>query len=549
MFELRPYQREAVENTLLKWSAGIRAGLIVLPTGTGKSLVIAELCKRARAANDRVLVVTDSGELVDQNSAELAKLWPDAAFGINAAGLGRRDTKEPIIFANIASVYKDPGALGRRSTVLVDEAHMIPHKDTGMYHQLFAALRHAAPEMRIVGLTATAYRLSSGRLDEAYGDQKPLFEEIFFEKPITYFFEEGFLSPLITRPGRQELKTTGVKVRGDFVIRDLDREVNIDAITERCVAEMYSMGSDRKRWLSFGVSVSHASRIAHYVAAGGRACGVVSADEKRCGVFEIKDGLVDFSQTPRDALIEMFRAGRIPAISNYGVLTKGFNVREIDLIGLFRPTLSPGLFIQMIGRGTRTAEGKSNCLVLDFARNLERHGPIDLIDGRKKPSRGGRGREKLVKLCKSCNAYAALTATVCDACGAAFPPPAVKITAKASTAPILSGQQLTPGIAVEGVGHKQYISRKGQNEVFRIDYHLGNQTAHEYIIFNTSQARLRAQARKWWAQHAIAEQEQVPSTAAEAMQRLGLLQYPKRVDVRHLGDDPTAPLQVVRKYF
>src|SRR5262245_45117912 len=167
MFELRPYQHQALDALEAYWKSGGRNPLLSLATATGKSLLIAWLIREVltRFPRLRVLVLVHVQELLDQNLEHLLDLWPDAPIGVNCAAFNRRDWDQQIIFASIQSVFRSPEKLGSRDLCLIDESHLVPHEGAGMYRSLFATLQGLVPDMRVCGLSATPFRLDSGRLD------------------------------------------------------------------------------------------------------------------------------------------------------------------------------------------------------------------------------------------------------------------------------------------------------------------------------------------------------------------------------------------------
>jgi DNA repair protein RadD len=182
MFELRPYQQEALAALEKFWSRGGGNPLVVMATATGKSVVIAHLIRdiSRRYPTLRVLVVTHALELIRQDIEPLLALWPDAPVGINSAGIGQREWDAPIVFAGVQSIWRNAARLGSRHLVLVDEAHLVPHDGDGMYRSLIAELRALVPpgDMRVAGFSATPFRLDSGRLDEGEGK---IFDAVVFD--------------------------------------------------------------------------------------------------------------------------------------------------------------------------------------------------------------------------------------------------------------------------------------------------------------------------------------------------------------------------------
>ncbi|MGY2051410.1 DEAD/DEAH box helicase [Methylobacterium sp. JK268] len=405
MLELRDYQRASLDalRAAFEGRAGppLRAGLIVLPTGAGKALVIAALAREtlARAPGTRIAIVTHSRELVAQNHRELLGYWPEAPAGIFSAGLGRREAAAPVLVCGIQSVWDKVAALGPRDLVIVDEAHLIPRAAETRYGRFLGELRALAPGMRVVGLTATPYRLDSGRLDEGEGR---LFERIVHEVTVGALIARGTLAPLISKATATALDVTGVGRRGgDYIPGELEAAVNRDWITCAAVEEMVAFGRGRRAWLAFCAGRAHAQAVRDAVRAAGIACETVAGDTPK---------------RARDRIVADFRAGRIRCLTSVDVLTTGFNVPEVDLVALLRPTQSTGLYVQQVGRALRRAPGKEDALILDYAGLVRLHGPVDSVNARSASATRGRDGEVRAKPCPSCGALVALNASTCDAC-------------------------------------------------------------------------------------------------------------------------------------
>ena len=367
MFELRPYQQEALAALEKYWSRGGGNPLVVMATATGKSVIIAHLIRDVsqRYPALRVLVVTHTLELVEQDVEHLLALWPDAPIGINSAGIGQREWDAPIIFAGVQSVWRNAGRLGPRHLVLIDEAHLVPHDGDGMYRSLLSELRALAPAdgMRIAGFSATPFRLDSGRLDEGEGK---IFDNVVFDYDVGRGIREGWLSPLTSKATSIEINISGVGRRGgEFIAGELERAADDNAVIAAACDEIVARGVDRRSWLVFCCGVLHAHHVCDALRMRGVACRVVTGETPL---------------TEREDSIAAFKAGTIRCLVNVNVLTTGFNAPQVDLLAMLRPTLSTGLFVQMVGRGTRKADGKVNCLILDFAGNCRRHGPVDQVD-------------------------------------------------------------------------------------------------------------------------------------------------------------------------
>ena len=379
MFELRPYQQEALAALEKYWSRGGGNPLVVMATATGKSVIIAHLIRDVsqRYPALRVLVVTHTLELVEQDVEHLLALWPDAPIGINSAGIGQREWDAPIIFAGVQSVWRNAGRLGPRHLVLIDEAHLVPHDGDGMYRSLLSELRALAPAggMRIAGFSATPFRLDSGRLDEGEGK---IFDDVVFDYDVGRGIREGWLSPLTSKATKIEINVSNVGRRGgEFIAGELERAADDNAVIAAACDEIVARGVDRRSWLVFCCGVLHAHHVCDALRMRGVACRVVTGETPL---------------TEREDSIAMFKAGMVRCLVNVNVLTTGFDAPRIDLLAMLRPTLSTGLYVQMVGRGTRKADGKVNCLILDFAGNCRtaRTGGPGRHQARRQQQRGRR---------------------------------------------------------------------------------------------------------------------------------------------------------------
>jgi DNA repair protein RadD len=519
MLELRPYQRESIDALFTYWAAGKGNGLLVLPTGAGKSLVLAALCQEVLRdyPSLRIGIVTHVRELIQQNYLELLKLWPQAPAGIYSAGIGRRDARAQILFCGIQSVWNKVDALGAFDLLLVDEAHLIPPNTETTYGKFISRLRDETPDMRIVGLTATPYRLGSGLLHRG---KDRIFEDIVYEANVADLIDQGYLSPLVSKATVQQLDVSGVQKRGgEFVPGALEIAVDKEWITRAAVDEIAQFGADRKAWLAFCTGVSHATNVRDAIRAKGFSCETVTGDTPK---------------GERDRIIQQFRAGQIRCLTSVGVLGTGFNVPHTDLIALLRPTASAGLYIQQVGRGLRLAPGKDNCLVLDFAGNVKRHGPIDTVTvaGAANAKDPDAEKQVLAKACPTCATLAALNAASCPSCGYLWPlkeePPKHEATADANSA-ILSKAAPT-WISVDSA--RYYVHRKdGSPDSVRVEYQCGFTIHKEWVCFSHS-GYARQKAEGWWWR---AAGSQVPRSTEEALTRVSECKAPTAIQVRPSG--------------
>ena len=366
------------------------------------------------------------------------------------------------------------------------------------------------PALKVIGLTATPFRTGSGMLHEG---KDALFTDIAYEAPVRDLIDAGFLSPLISKQPATRLDVSKVGTRaGDFIARDLAAAVDQDATTRAAVTEIITHGKDRKSWLAFCSGVDHARHVAEEFARQGITCRTIFGDTPK---------------EERDAIIAAFKRSEIRALASMGVLTTWFNAPAVDLIALLRPTKSAGLYVQMVGRGTRLAPDKENCLVLDFAGNVRRHGPIDLVRP-KRPGDGG-GGEAPTKVCPECDSIMALSATECPDCGYVFPAREVKIAPTAATLPVLSPK--VQWLSVHGVYYSRH-DKLGGRPSMKVTYSCGLKSYNEWVCVE-HQGYARQKALEWWRKRAPGFQ--MPRTVDDAIAQAGQLTRPTAISVRPSG--------------
>jgi DNA repair protein RadD len=221
-------------------------------------------------------------------------------------------------------------------------------------------------------------------------------------------------------------------------------------------------GAERKAWLIFASGINHANML---------------ADELE--LYHVPSAVVtgENDMKERTAKIEDFKAGRIRALINVNVLTTGFNVRHVDLVALVRATASPGLYVQAVGRGTRTADGKTNCLLLDYGQNVERHGLLDQV----KPKAKGAGEgEAPVKKCPHCETYNPISALVCIECGEAFPPRELNHGTHAYKGAVTSDQVQIVWADVDHVSYSRH-RKEGKPDSIKVSYLCGFIMVNEWL--------------------------------------------------------------------
>lgn len=496
--ELRPYQRDAVDAVYEFLRRRDDNPCVVIPTGGGKTPVIATMCRDAvNLWNGRVVILAHVKELLEQAADKLRTIAPDVPVGIYSAGLKRKDLGYSVTIAGIQSIYQRACDLGLVDLVIVDEAHLIPPDGEGMYRQFLADAKVVNPNVRVIGLTATPFRMKTGTIC----DPENFLNEICFEIGVRELIVQGWFSQLRTKAGAAKVDTSELHVRGgEFIAGEVEDLMDTDALVDAACAEVVEHTNDRRSVLIFTSGVRHGEHVTRVLRERhGVGCGFVEGN------------------TPtreRDDTIARFKRGELKYLANVNVLTTGFDAPNVDCVALLRPTLSPGLYYQMVGRGFRLHPGKDDCLVLDFGGNVLRHGPVDQIKVREPDSTGG---EAPAKECPQCHAVIAAGYATCPECGYEFPPPErQKHDATASSEGILSGQTSRWDEQVTDVSYHVHYKRDDPEAppTMRVEYQCGfNRWFREWVCFeHTGYARQKAEA--WWRARS---REAVPATVDEAV--------------------------------
>jgi DNA repair protein RadD len=522
MLTLRPYQEEAKSSVYGHLRTRDDNPCVVIPTAGGKTPVIASISKDAVGLwNGRVLVLAHVKELLEQTADKLNAMCPEVRFGVYSAGLRRRDTTHPVIVAGIQSVYRRACELDAFDLILIDEAHLIPPDGDGMYQQFLAEARVVNPNVRIIGFTATPFRLKTGPICTPEG----YLNHICFEVGIRELIRDGFLCGLTTKLGAAKVETGALHVRaGEFVPSEIEDLMDDDALVEAACTEIVEQTGNRNAVLIFASGVRHGEHIVRvFIEQHGIHCGFVTGD------------------TPakeRDATLALFKSGGLKYLCNVNVLTTGFDAPHIDCVALLRPTLSAGLYYQMVGRGFRLHPSKTNCLILDFGGNVMRHGPVDQIRVQKRNAGDG---QAVVKECPACHVVIAAGYAKCPECGYAFPPPdRAKHAVKASDASILAAQIVTKKYPVLDVFyhvHRKHGADEDAPRSMRVDYKVEyNSFKSEWICFE-HEGYARQKAAAWWRRRSP---DPIPATAKDAVMiaNNGGVAHTTAITVRTIsGDD------------
>ncbi len=486
IFEIRAYQTEAREAVHKHICEKETNPCVVLPTGSGKSVVMADIIRKWSTQSPwvRGCILAHRKELVSQNAEKLRIAYSGenhaADIGVFSAGLGRRDYDSPILFASIDSIYKKAGEFQPFDFLFVDEAHRIPPSGEGKYRTFINECKRFNPKLRVVGWTATPFRMGCG--DICHRDH--ILNEVCYEAGITELIDQGYLCDLRSKVGTIQPKLADVKRNsgGDFITKSLAAATNKQQIIRGAVKEAvwFIREYKRKSVIFFCVDIEH--------------CNLVSEELKKHGVH----APTVTGKTPkevRDKLIGDFKAKRVNAVCNVNVLTEGFDAPHIDCIVLLRPTLSPGLFSQMVGRGLRPDVSKLFCLVLDYGMCIDTHGPIDTLGG----------EHPAMAICSECREFFSRAVRICPGCGWEIPKKQVEIMDRADAERKMHALQASKKSILSGVPEVRKVdevyvnvhTKEGGRTSLRVQYRCGVSMFREWICLDHP-GYPGINAHAWW---------------------------------------------------
>jgi DNA repair protein RadD len=526
--QLRAYQQLEIIDPLMAYLCEHDGDpLVAAPTGVGKSLAINGFVKQSLEADPslRFLIVTHTKEVIAQNAQSMLDFWRAAPIGCYSAGLSQFDTRKPIIYAGIQSVYKRAEEFGIVDGLICDEAHTISPRESTMWQTFIRDLRRINPNIRVIGFTATPFRQGTGTLVEG-GIFTKIVVDLTTTERINQFVAEGYLCPLISKKPAMEIDITNVKMKGgEFDEHELAAVTDRDDLNRAVVAECIRQGADRKHWLVFATGTTHAAHLLERFRAAGITCETI-------------DGTMPEAERTRligdkaKGIQGAFQKGQFRALINIGVLTTGFDFPAIDMIVLVRATQSTGLYVQILGRGTRPAPEKSNCKVLDFGSNITRLGPFNapILPRPRKKGDASVG-EAPVKACPECGTYVHTRTTECEHCGFVFPPPS-HLDQTASQAKVMVDSAVAPVTAIMDVLSTHYseqLSKQpGWGSLVKVSYGDLVNTLHEFFFPEAPLEWKRKEFNKFWI--TAGGQVPVPSTAEQFIERARKeLKAPKKV--------------------
>lgn len=510
---LRWYQSEAIDAVYDYLCNKQGNPIIALPTGTGKSYVIAELTRlmMVHFRSMRIINLTHVKELIVQNMLELKGIWPAAPVGVYSASVGKKEHHYPITFAGIGTIHNKTALFGKIDLLIIDECHLVSQHESTMYRKFVDKLTKINPHLRVIGLTATAWRLSSGHLT-----QSGLFTDVCYDLTTPHAFTrlmaDGYLVPLVPKRTRLQYDMSCVHtIGGDYKQDEMQQAIDVDQLTIEAVREIIAQAKDRKHVLIFAAGVAHAEHVTE---------ALTRMD------FENKTAFVHsrISGDERDDRIKAFKAGKLKYLVNNTILTTGFNFPALDMIVVLFATKSASKWVQVLGRGTRPAPGKNNCLVLDFAGNTQRLGPINdpYIPDKKKKG----GGVAPVKLCPECDTYNHASATVCAECGHKFLRE-YKFNTTAATDRLISGDApQVEDFDVDRVAYSRH-EKPGSYPSLLVSYYCGLRVFKEWVCLEHP-TRVKNIAHRWWRTRT---EMPIPSHVEEALENTHKLQKPARIKV------------------
>ncbi|WP_445425343.1 MULTISPECIES: DEAD/DEAH box helicase family protein [unclassified Alishewanella] len=356
--QLRDYQQQAVNAAISHFQQRSASAVLVLPTGAGKSIVIAELARRAKG---RVLILTHVKELVAQNAEKVAVLTAKAS--IYAAGLQQKDASAKTVVASVQSAVRNLDAFASAfSLVIIDECHRVSLSTDSQYQQLLSQLKQHNPEIKLLGLTATPFRLGSGWIYRQHyhgrvgNTLNPTFEYCIFDLPLRPLIKQGYLTTPRLYDGlsaQYDFSSLKPKAEGDYTETEVNSILGKSGrATALIMQQLITLATQRQGIIVFAATVKHANEIMQLLS------------QQSAAILTAETPIVE-----RDQLIDAFKNRQIKFLVNVAVLTTGFDAPHVDLIAILRPTASVSLFQQMVGRGLRIAAGKTECLIIDYAAN------------------------------------------------------------------------------------------------------------------------------------------------------------------------------------
>lgn len=535
MYKLRPYQQEAVNSVYSFLREKDTNPCVVIPTAGGKSLCLAQVAKDAVVKwKGRVLILAHVKELVEQNAAKLRAICPELKVGVYSAGLDSRDTKESVVVAGIQSVYNKMDLFEPFDLVMVDEVHMVPPDGEGRYRTFLNAAKERNPHVRLIGWTAIPFRTQGGLICKP----ENLFNEICYEIGVKDLIDQGYISKITSKAGRAKPDLSHLHIRaGEFVADEVEEAMGDDQVVRTACQEIVFRTQDRKTCLVFCTSVAHCRKVAKLISEySGEECAIVTGDTPD---FERAETIARMRGEKVQTDLFGSCAKPLRYCCNVAVMTTGTDIPGIDTVALLRPTNSPGLLIQMIGRGFRLSPqtGKTECLVLDYGKNIERFGPIDMIDIRE-PKKATENAP-LVKECPKCQTLVRLPVMLCPECGFEFPRKEKEQREhedRASNCGVISGEVTVEEYEVKHTDWQVWEKRGAAPDApktVRVTYYVDMIHTFSEWLCPEHHGYARSKFDRWWSEHAHPDTGR-PTRAEDVCEHFfaGMVRPARKITVR-----------------
>lgn len=537
--QLRDYQIRTLDQT---WSA-LQEKLNVLitaPCSAGKTILFSKIIQRLIRENPsfRCLILVDREILVTQSADKLARVAPELALSIGivcASVSSRKRTDKPVTVASRQSLINQLDDFPPVQLVICDEAHLmaIPHDDNMLpdqYSKIIARLRDYNPNMRLLGCTASPYRLG-GKGGYIYGNRNkpaavPYFDAVDAEITTAELLASGFIAPLtgyaaIDDELRSDLHDVDM-VAGEYNIGQLSEVMCRSIHISSCVDAWKWYAGDRKKTLIFCTTIQHAEGVA------------TAFSEQDIPAVPIHSKLSAEEESLRMAALER---GAVPVFTSVAKLTTGMDVADIDCIVLARPTKSTALYQQCIGRGQRLAEGKTDCLVIDLVGSCSEFG-TDMDNLKVAVPREAPGGEAPVKICpgqhddgKVCGSSVHASLKYCPKCNYEFPLTETVEAAIGTLQKVEFNKQAEPVTwDVTSTTYIVHTSNSSGKNLIKVNYSCGfyNQFNDFICLPDYYSGFAVSKAKAWWQERT---DEPFPETVEEFLFLADSLAQPAQIIV------------------
>lgn len=509
----RDYQIDAVRAVFDYFESNTGNPILYVAGGGGKSVIIALLIETIlkQFNNQRIIVSASSQDLVGQNYSKLASMMPNAHMGLYSAGLGKKQPWYNVVYGGIQSMYSKSHQLGYRDLLLIDECQDLSPESEGMYMTFIAELKKYNPYLKVIGFSATPWRTKGGSL---LGQENAIFTDIIVEVSQKFLTEEGYLTPLIGKSSVIQANLAGVNItsNGEFNLKKAEAVIDNEKLMIEALEDLEKWAVNRKNFLFFTAGLEHAAHATEILKQKQYNPTLITGKTEK--------------KTLRPKILNDFRNNKFEkkqSLVNNAVLTTGTDLPNVDCIVLWRATASSMLYVQILSRGTRpvyadgydlnTKEGrlaaiangpKPNCLVLDYAGNIERFGAIDLIQiPHSKKNKNDKGEPHIApqKICPACREPNPIVSKYCH-CGHEFEfNESLKHSNVASSSAVSSFEIKPERYEVTHVIYKTHISSKG-NPCLRVQYYdTFGFICSKYIAFSSPKAKLLTS--QWARTHGV----------------------------------------------